>query len=141
MVDHQRSPTACGCRAWISPAPTWVTERSFVAILGRAQPLPHENRRIVEVDELAALVEVDRRERERQAAPDEIGRLEGRAGQPLELLRDRGDRFHRDVQAAVELGVVVAPVALEHAREPERPAPCAWRCGLVPGKAAEQDHA
>ena len=61
--------------------------------LGRAQPLPHENRRIVEVDELAALVEIDRRERERKAAPDEIGRLEGCAGQPLELLRDRGDRF------------------------------------------------
>ena len=41
-----------------------------------AHPLPYEHARVIEIEELSALVEVDRGERERQSPSDEIRRLE-----------------------------------------------------------------
>jgi hypothetical protein len=71
MVDHQRSPTACAWRAWSRRRRLGDGAVVRSDLDGRSlSPTRHD--RIIEIDELAAFVEVDRRERERQAAPDEI---------------------------------------------------------------------
>src|SRR5262249_10136856 len=58
-----------------------------------------------------------------------------------ELLDDAGFGTVRQVEAAVHVGIVVAAVALEHARKPERAVGVGGGRGFAPRKAAGQRHA
>ena len=58
---------------------------------GRSQPLANEHARIVEIDDVGRVVELDRGQRERQAAPTEQGGLQALRPEARKLLDDRRD--------------------------------------------------
>src|SRR5947209_7926176 len=76
------------------------------------EPLTPQYHRLVEVDELRGLVELELRERERQLPPPEQRRGEPLAAKARELLGEARDRAVGEVEAAVELWVVVPALAL-----------------------------
>ncbi len=77
-----------------------------------------EDERIVQIDERRVVVQLDFRKGEGKAAPPQH-----RCGEPLaskrrELFDDARDWAIGEVQAAVNLGIVVTPFALKDARKP-----------------------
>ena len=108
---------------------------------GRTQRLAAQNRRLVEVDHLGVVGQLELRERERQAAAAEQRRGQPLAAEPGELLDDARERLLGEVEAAVDVRRVVAALALVRPREPERAVRGIRRGALVPGEAAVEDHA
>ncbi len=107
----------------------------------RPKPLAAERRRIVEIDERRLVVELDRGEREREAAAPQDCRRQALPAKRGELFDDTRHRAIGEIQAAVLIWIVVAPFALIHLRKPERAVDRVGACAAVPGEAAMQDHA
>jgi len=100
-----------------------------------------EHLRLVQVDDLRRVRQLDRRESERQPTSNEHRGPETAASKVGELLDDGRDLSLGDVQTAVDLGVVVAPVALKSARKPQRASRLARYFAARPGEAAMDDQA
>src|SRR5947209_119628 len=107
----------------------------------RPQPFPAENGRLVEVDELRVVREVERRERERQAAAEKQRGREPLATEARELLDDTRERQLGEVETAVEIRIVVPAVSLVRPRKPERAVQAVRLRTLVPREAAVEDQA
>src|SRR5439155_20621569 len=88
----------------------------------RPQPAGGEQARVVEVRQVGPVIELDRGERQGQAAPPQDLRYHHAPAKARQLLDDRRHRLRRDVEAPVDVGVVVTSVALVAAREPQRAA-------------------
>ena len=108
-MARDTASSACGC----------VTSRVPGGDVRRPQPFTAKNDGIVQIENHRVIVEMNR--------ASASGRPRGGAerGEPLsakrgELFDDAGDGAIGEIQAAVDLGIVVASFALEHAREPER---------------------
>src|SRR5438876_2085487 len=108
---------------------------------GRPQPASGEQAGIVEIHEVGPVVELDHREREGQAAASQNLRYHHAATKTGQLLDDRRHRLRRQVQAPIDVGVVVPSVALVAARKPQRTALRARAHTAVPGEAAVQRQA
>ena len=86
---------------------------------GRTQPLAAQGRRVVEVDELGVVGELELRERERQPAPAQEGFGEPLPAEARKLLDDARKGLLGEIEAAVHRRIVVTTLALVRPREPE----------------------
>ena len=100
-----------------------------------------ERPRVVEIHQLGLVVELDRGQGQREAAPLEHARDQPLRPEARQLLDDRRGFAVSDVQAAVRVRVVVPAVSLVLAGEPERPVRVLLPRSLAPGEAAVEDHA
>lgn len=76
--------------------------------LRRAKPVAAEDCRVVQIQQRGAIVEFQRRQRKRQSAAAEQGCRETLAAKPRELLDDRRDGPIGQIEAAIDVGIVVA---------------------------------
>ena len=86
-IDHQRSPTASvsrknGERLRLRDRPVAGGDE------GWAEATPPEHDRVVQIDQLCVVKELDRREGERQPAPNEHRRDQPLPTEPRQLLDD-----------------------------------------------------
>ena len=88
--------------------------------LRRTQTLATKHHGVVQIQQRGVRVEIEFGECERQTAPNEQWRGEALPAKARELLDDARHRAIGEVEAAVEIGVVVAPLALELLRKPQR---------------------
>src|SRR5215831_8519096 len=105
------------------------------------ESLSPEHDRVVEFDQLGALGEFEFGNGERQSSTAEQGRREPLPPKTAQLLDDARDGAVRQIQATIEVGIVVTAFALEHARKPERPVRVRRPRAVVPREAAVEDHA
>ena len=96
---------------------------------------------IVEIDQLRAVSDLECGERERQTAAAEHRRREPLAAERGELFDNAGFGAIREIEAAVDVGIIVAPFPLEHARKPQRSVGLIVAGGRAPGETAIERHA
>src|SRR5262249_10737675 len=108
---------------------------------GRPKPFPAQHHRVVEIDELGVVGELELRERQRQPTPAQQGWGEPLAGEARELLDDARQRLLGEIEAAVRPRIVVTALALVRPRKPEGAVRSIRRGALVPRQAPVEDHA
>src|SRR4029079_11629092 len=109
--------------------------------VGVPRPLAPHDGRLVEVDELGVVGELELSESERQPAPTEQRRGEPLAAKASELLDDAREGLLGEIEAAVYTRIVVTALALVWPREPEGAVRGIRRGAFVPRQAPMEDHA
>src|SRR5262249_52807271 len=100
-----------------------------------------EDDRVVQVDECCAIVELQLRQRQGQAAASQQRRQKPLTSETSQLLDERRQGVIGQVQAAVEIGIVVTPLTLVDPRKPERTVRLGVAGAGVPREASVEDHA
>src|SRR5205814_2854322 len=97
--------------------------------------------RVIEVNELGAIVEFQFGKRERKATASQQRGKQALTAESCELLDQRGKRLIGEIQTAVEIGIIVPTLALVRAWKPERAIRLRVTSALVPREASVEDHA
>ncbi len=105
-----------------------------------SQSLASEDQRVVQVDEACAIVELEVRQREWQTAPSKQRGQKPLTAKARELLDERRQSVVGEIEAAVEIGVVVSPFPLVDARKPQGAVRITLASTLVPREASVKNH-
>src|SRR5262249_59728277 len=100
------------------------------------QSLTDEHARIVEIDDLDAIVQREGCHREREAPSSEQSGLQALGPESSELLDEGRQLSVGEIEAAVNVGIVVPAVPLKDAGHPERPVLLVRLGARAPGEAA-----
>jgi hypothetical protein len=108
---------------------------------GRPEALATEDGRVVEIDELDGIGQLQPGKGERQPAAAQQRGQESLSAEASKLLDDAREGAIGEIEAAVDVRIVVTALALEHPWKPERAVRVPLTRALIPREAAVENHA
>jgi hypothetical protein len=106
----------------------------------RSEPLAPEDDRVVQIDECCAIVQLEVRQRKWQTTPSKQRGQKPLTAKPRELLDECRESVIREIEATVDVGIVVTPFALVHTRKPEWAIRVRLASTCVPRETSMEDH-